>query len=340
MKRFLTVLLSLLLVFTAVFLPDAEKAKAEGTITNVAITYDVGRFKASTKFTVGELTQALRTVTDWQVDEMSYVDLGSTYLVKKDPGEEWSVEVYYPDDSRLDTGGDYYLCFNIEENRSYFFDTDHLPNVTINGAAADYVEWGYQSATGHVNAFIKVDLCNEDAVFKVDVSPKAQKVMKNTSFRFSTEVFGSVKTVNWSLSGNSDLTTKVDREGLVQIGPDETSETLTVRATSKLNPNVYDEAQITVTDYPVYISSVSIGEDVVYVKRGDSYTFSNVTVNGTEDPDLVWTLTGSIDNKSYISSYGEHNLRASVSVNIIESADELTVRAASKKYRRSTMRSK
>lgn len=54
-------------------------------------------------------------------------------------------------------------------------------------------------------------------------------------------------TVTWSLTGNVNPQTSIDENGLLTINTGETADTLTVRATSNFDPNIYKELTVTIS---------------------------------------------------------------------------------------------
>ena len=285
--------------------------QVKGYITDVPITYDTNLVKATTSATGAEVTQALINSLHPDEDDramcgdMAYVDARTsfTHLSKKDGAGFASLT---GSTEKLNTTDEYYLSFNIEDvSGKSVFDTDHLPNVTINGTAADYVEWNEKRPDGHIQAYKRIYTESGDYCFSVTLSPEKQKVQKGTSFQFTADVLGSVKTLNWSLTGGAaSSATRVDNYGRVTVGADETASEFKVRATSTFNPSVYGEATVIVMDEPVGIDSVTISPKTVTMKKGTGYDF-NVEVTGTEDHTVEWSISGndSIDTEIADNGY-------------------------------------
>ena len=161
-----------------------------------------------------------------------------------------------------------------------------------------------------------------DYVLSVTVNPEKQMVRKGTGFTFNADVDGSITEVIWSVSGNNSSGTTINPStGYIYVASGETAEQLTVRATSTFLDSKYGEATVYVVDYTPVINGVAISPKTSSV-RCDGYLYFNVTVDGTDFNDVVWTLYGNENEATYIND-------GCLYVSAYETASTLTVRATS-----------
>lgn len=91
----------------------------------------------------------------------------------------------------------------------------------------------------------------EPTVTSVTVTPATASVDKGATKQFAAIVSGENdpdQSVTWSVTGAASASTTVDSTGLLTVGEDETAETLTVVATSVLNPEKTGTATVAVTE--------------------------------------------------------------------------------------------
>ena len=130
------------------------------------------------------------------------------------------------------------------------------------------------------------------------------------------------KSIKWSVSGNkSKKTTIVD--GLLTIGSDETSDSVTIKATSVAEETVYDTLTIPVSHDIKPITSVKISPKEAEVYTG-KYGFFSATVEGEQlNKSVNWTVSGATSADTIINENG------SLYVGKDETAETLTVTCAS-----------
>lgn len=88
------------------------------------------------------------------------------------------------------------------------------------------------------------------SITSVTVSPKTANVSKGGTRTFEAMVIGVEDfddEVTWSVSGNKRANTKISEDGKLTIASGEPATKLTVKATSKQDPNKYGTAEVTVT---------------------------------------------------------------------------------------------
>ncbi|MBO4819831.1 MAG: InlB B-repeat-containing protein [Firmicutes bacterium] len=166
------------------------------------------------------------------------------------------------------------------------------------------------------------DGTKSDFVSSVTVTPDRQKVKKGSSFTFTAEVLGSVQSVNWSVDGGSSSNTKIDQNGKLTVGADETSTYLYIKAASTFDSDKYDTALVEVVDSNVYITSVSVTPSTASVPKGGNKGFEAVVV-GTDYHDVEWSISGQANVNTTISSGGY------IYVSNNETASTITVCATS-----------
>ena len=164
-------------------------------------------------------------------------------------------------------------------------------------------------------------------VAAIEVTPETALVNADSTLQLLAAVTGEnepPQDVIWHISGSSGDST-IDQNGLLTVGADETSETLTITATSVADNTKSGTATITVTDEEVepVVFSVTVQPNPVVVEKGTTQSFEAiVSVQGDASADVIWTVTG---NNSH-SSVDKNGL---LTVWTDESAETLTITATS-----------
>ena len=94
-------------------------------------------------------------------------------------------------------------------------------------------------------AFVKT----APTVTSVTVDPATDTVAKGAQATFTATVEGTglvEKLVTWSVTGGASTNTKIDADGILTVGADETAASLTVTATSVANNTKTGTATVTV----------------------------------------------------------------------------------------------
>ena len=171
---------------------------------------------------------------------------------------------------------------------------------------------------------------NFTTVTGVTVNPPNVHVMHGTDFLFSAIVQGTntpPQYVTWGVTGGTG-TTNISTDGLLTVDAAQAAgSTLTVTATSVLNPNFSNTATVTVTDTPpvTEVTSVTVTPNAVTLYPGEVYYFV-ASAYGINPPQYVtWTVEGGIPETVMELSGG--NWQLNISPN--ETAASLTVRATS-----------
>ena len=116
----------------------------------------------------------------------------------------------------------------------------------------------------------------------------------------------------------------VKADGTLKISVEETADTLTVTATSKLDEAKSATATVTVTDEVVAPNiTVTVAPETLEVTAdpGQKGQFT-ATVEGAEDQTVVWTISGNTDENTLIEN-------GQLFLGTDETASEMTVTATS-----------
>lgn len=154
------------------------------------------------------------------------------------------------------------------------------------------------TATSVANPSIKgtatVTIVNP-TITNVVISPKTVTLQKGTTQEFTATVTGSEgfdPGVTWSVIDNTDTTTKINTEGVLTVGLNETATTFTVHVSSKANGTKKDIATVTVVDVPT-ITKVTVSPIAPKVQKGTTQNFTAI-VEGTGifNDAVSWNVTG------------------------------------------------
>jgi hypothetical protein len=166
----------------------------------------------------------------------------------------------------------------------------------------------------------------EPEVLTVTVSPSAVTMEPGTrQFTASVAVAGgAAQTVAWSVAGKSSSATIISANGLLVVSADETADTLTVVATSTVNPTMQGTARVTVIKPTPEVFSVSVAPNPVSVQVGATQQFiPTVSVAGGASQEVTWSVAGKNSASTTISAAGLLTVAAN------ETAATLTVTATS-----------
>jgi hypothetical protein len=173
---------------------------------------------------------------------------------------------------------------------------------------------------------------NDDTptVTSVTVDPATASVARDGEVIFTAVVTGQnnpAQTVTWSVTGNAAAETVISNEGVLDVALAETATTLTVKATSTVNPSKFGTATVTVTVTapPATVSTVTVSPASARVNKGGTRHF-DVTVTGTSNPDrrVTWSIVEA--GKHSGTTIATNGL---LTVSTSETLTSLTVRATS-----------
>ena len=106
------------------------------------------------------------------------------------------------------------------------------------------------------------------SVYSVTVSPHNAIVKLGLTRAFAATLGGhNPGAVTWTVQGNQDSGTAIDADGLLSIAPGETAQTITVRATSVLDPEIGDYVTVAVApSWGITVPGHTIGERLAWLR--------------------------------------------------------------------------
>ena len=145
----------------------------------------------------------------------------------------------------------------------------------------------------------------ESVVDGINVTPSVVSTVCGGKIQFSSHIYGTYnpsQEVIWSLSGNNSTSTQIDSNGLLTIGNDETSKTITVQATSKLDNTKFTTVKVDV----LQIKIISTVDNVTVTMETGETKQLKAMVSGTNNPsqNVTWSLSGNNSEKTVITSDG------------------------------------
>jgi autotransporter-associated beta strand protein len=94
----------------------------------------------------------------------------------------------------------------------------------------------------------------EPAVISIEISPKSVTLPMGATQQFTATVVavgGADESVMWTVAGITSLLTSISADGLLTIGSNEAAASITVKATSNFDPNIFDEVTVTIGDVAI-----------------------------------------------------------------------------------------
>ncbi|GHV24666.1 hypothetical protein FACS1894176_01480 [Bacteroidia bacterium] len=173
------------------------------------------------------------------------------------------------------------LTYQITSSGTYYLQTRSGPSCPIERVGIKVVITGSTTPT----------------VTNVTVSPASASVEKGQTKQFTAEVTGTnnpATTVNWTVEGATD--SNISTSGLLSVGSNETAPTLTVRATSTVDPSKSGTASVTVITPQPTVYKITATDDShstlspngeVSVNAGGSQTFTASYATGYERNQLL-----------------------------------------------------
>jgi len=163
-------------------------------------------------------------------------------------------------------------------------------------------------------------------VKSVTITPNTTTITKGQTFQFNAIVDAigeTIKTVTWTVEGGI-TETNIDQSGLLTVNINETTTSLTIKATSTIETSKSGTASVTIIDTQPTVTSVEVTPAEIIITRGEQQQFSAV-VSGeyNPSPEVEWSVTGVATTGTTILSSGL------LIVSIGETATSLTVIATS-----------
>ena len=143
-------------------------------------------------------------------------------------------------------------------------------------------------------------------VLGVRINPIVVSTVKSEQCQFEAITYGLYKPaqgVAWSILGNASSNTTINANGLLTIANDETSDKITVTATSTADPT--KSASVTVDIYQIKITS-TVSNVTVTMAAGETQKLQAV-VTGTNNPNqnVIWSVGGNESANTVINKNGE-----------------------------------
>ncbi|MDR2751135.1 MAG: hypothetical protein LBC41_10780 [Clostridiales bacterium] len=144
----------------------------------------------------------------------------------------------------------------------------------------------------------------DPVVISVVVSPKVSIVERGDTHKFQAVVEGlngPAQEVTWSVTGASDEKTKIDKDGLLYVSPDESETSLTVTAKALTDPAKFAEVYVTI---PAVIGTgilgVKISPSSLVAKKGENYQLDATVLSSknSDDTAVSWSVQGGGANTS------------------------------------------
>ena len=140
-------------------------------------------------------------------------------------------------------------------------------------------------------------------------------------FAYVYGIYGPSQEVTWSISGNTSLNTEINNDGMLSIADDETTDKITITATSTVDPT--KSASVTVNIFQIKITS-TVSNVTVTIATGETQKLQAV-VTGSNNPNqkVIWSVGGNESANTFINENGE------LTVGNDETAKTIIVRATS-----------
>ena len=177
----------------------------------------------------------------------------------------------------------------------------------------------------------------DPTVTKVTVSGENTIVERGSQAAFSATVAGTNSPgqgVDWSIDeADKHEETEIDADGELTVAADETRETLTVRATSKVDNTISGTLVILIIDegHDFTVTGVTISPAAADVQKGGSRTFI-AAVSGTNAPPqrVTWDIIGGSHAQTTISPFDIGDSTAGLlTISESETNAMITIRATS-----------
>ncbi len=148
-------------------------------------------------------------------------------LTNSDGGEElFGPDDIVPDTENFTFGGIVALEYDAEIEES------DIKSVKVNGENTDMVIC-IPAVTGKTMVVVGFELEPKEPAPEISVSPKTAEVLKGKTKTFTATVENlDDTTVTWTVEGAKSSKTKIDENGKLTVGSDETAAKLTVKATA------------------------------------------------------------------------------------------------------------
>ena len=144
----------------------------------------------------------------------------------------------------------------------------------------------------------------EPIVTAVEIAPTGATVSAGSSYTFAANVYGQnliTDTVTWSISGNQSGSTSINSAGTLTVAANETASSISVKAASNQDLNVYNIVQVNITRPTFTVRTSSNPSEGGSVSGGGSVNYGG-KVTLTAKPNSGYSFEGFYEGNSKISS--------------------------------------
>ena len=144
----------------------------------------------------------------------------------------------------------------------------------------------------------------ESIVTAVEIAPNGATVSAGSSYTFAANVYGQnliTDTVTWSISGNQSGSTSINSAGTLTVAANETASSISVKAASNQDLNVYNIVQVNITRPTFTVRTSSNPSEGGSVSGGGSVNYGG-KVTLTARPNSGYSFEGFYEGNSKISS--------------------------------------
>lgn len=184
--------------------------------------------------------------------------------------------------------------------------TQMLPAGDYYASAAFYAfEDESDSVLAYVDMYMTIENPEpESIVTAVAIAPNGATVSAGSSYTFAANVYGQnliTDTVTWSISGNQSGSTSINSAGTLTVAANETASSISVKAASNQDLNVYNIVQVNITRPTFTVRTSSNPSEGGSVSGGGSVNYGG-KVTLTAKPNSGYSFEGFYEGNSKISS--------------------------------------
>jgi len=335
MKKVLSILLSLLMIISAVsalsLCVNAEE------ISEFAINLDMSKVHLNTAYTEYELYNAVNTTIcspdcdgiSIKMCQVNYYD--ATAKTWRSLGNQQvplsTAKLYGAYVSvAFDDGYEPTEVVKALSVKDYLISSCPVLKLKVNGEYRDDAYFYYYEAGNQMRFYIPFPAVSDAPIIKeVEIGINHLSLGLGESYQLSAEAFGTAdnKNIVWSISDATSANTAIAADGTLTIGEDESTGYKTVRAASEFDESVYDEISVKVINQPAVITGVTVSPETAEVVQKSHKQFT-AKVSGTQmETSITWSLEGNESDATVINEYGKLYVAKD------ETAQTLTVKATS-----------
>ncbi|MCR5302901.1 MAG: hypothetical protein K6E49_10735 [Lachnospiraceae bacterium] len=171
---------------------------------------------------------------------------------------------------------------------------------------------------------------NKEVVYSVTVSPSKIKLATGGTAQFYADVDGNadlIYDIIWSVSGNQSSGTFISKNGVLNIDNNESASSLTVFATTTIDPSVKGSASVIVQKDSFNVNAYASPKEGGYVTGGGAVAKGgSVTVSAVPDKNYYfkgWVIDG--NTVSTATNYTVKNVQKNIDITAVFEQDYVTV---------------